>query len=119
MDHVFDDGYYRSRIVSHAPTGEVGHIFEQKDRDVILERNARLRNNPHALNDLSFGRQVASIPFEDWQYFLQKNPNYRHMDKKEKEVCMMNFLKFDPIGQACCVQDPTYKTKTKFHVVGR
>lgn len=117
MDHVFDDGYYKSRIVSHAPTGEVGHIFEQKDRDVILERNANLRNNPEALKDLSFGRQIASIPFEDWMTFLEKNPNYRQMDKKQRQECIMKFLKFDPIGQLCSVQDTTYKSKTKFHVV--
>lgn len=117
MDFTVDDGQFRSRIVDHKPTGEVGHIFEQKDRDVILERNKQLRNNPGALKDLSFGRQVASIPFEDWYYFMQQNPNYRSMNKKEREAVLMRFLKFDPIGQACCVQDTQYKTQTKYFTV--
>lgn len=117
MDFTIDDGQFRSRIVDHAPTGEVGCITEQKDRDVILERNKRLRQNPGALKDLSFGRLVATIPFEDWQQFLKDNPGYRQMDKKEREAAIMRFLKFHPIGQACRVQDTQYKSATKFFEV--
>lgn len=117
MDFTIDDGQFKSRIVDHAPTGEIGHIFEQKDRDVILERNRELRKNPGALKDLTFGRQIANIPFEDWDYFLMKNPDYRFMDKKQREVCLMNFLKFDPIGQSCVVQDTQYKSQTKYFEV--
>ena len=117
MDFTIDDGQFRSRIVEHAATGEVGHIFEQKDRDVILERNKRLRQNPGALKDLSFGRLVATIPFEDWNHFLKLNPGYRQMDKEQRGIAITTFLKTDPIGQACRVQDTQYKTATKYFEV--
>lgn len=117
MDFTIDDGQFRSRIVSHEATGEVGHICEQKDRNLIFERNKRLRQNPGALRDLSFGRWVASIPFEDWDYFLKLNPGYRQMDKDQRQAAIMNFLRADPIGQACQVQDTQYKSATKYHEV--
>ena len=117
MDFTIDDGQFKSRIVEHAATGEVGHIFEQKDRDVILERNKRLRQNPGALRDLSFGRLVATIPLEDWYHFLKITPGYRQMDKKQRQAAVMKFLKFDPIGRACQVQDTQYKSATKYHEV--
>ena len=117
MDFIIDDGQFKSRIVSHAPTGEVGHICEQKDRDVILSRNKKLRQSPGALRDTEFGRYIASIPFEDWDYFLGQNPGYRQMDKQQRQAALMKFLKFDPRGQACCVQDTQYKSATKYHEV--
>lgn len=117
MDFTIDDGQFKQRIVSHAPTGEVGSITVQKDRDVILERNKKLRQSPGALKDLSFGRLVATIPFEDWHNFLKNNPGYRQMDKEQRQAAIMNFLKFDPIGKACQVQDTQYKSSTKYHKV--
>lgn len=117
MDFFIEDDQYKSRIVTHG--NEVGHIFEQKDRDVILERNKRLRANPGALRDLTFGRQVASIPFEDWQTFLEKHPDYRQMDKEKRLVTLMTWLKTTPEGRACMVYDDQYKCQTKYFEVNK
>jgi hypothetical protein len=114
MKIITNDGLFKSTLDTHQATGEVGHLFEQTNRDIILERNRELRKSPNAMNDLSFGRQLASVPLEDWQWFMQQNPGYYQMPKKEKEKCLMNFLKNTDRGRASMVVDDQYKCRTKY-----
>lgn len=66
--------------------------MDQAERAVILERAARLRAEPGAVNDLSFGRLVASIPLEDYYEALQKYPELNSGDQVERTRAWARFL---------------------------
>jgi len=63
----------------------------QDDRELILERAAALRRE-RVLRDLSFGRQVASIPIEDYYKALAERPALRSGDRVERERAWAEFL---------------------------
>lgn len=115
MAFVQQDSVFKTSVTRQA-TGEYVTTLEQTNRDIILERNRELRKNHGALKDLTFGRQVATIPLEDWEYFLRMNPDYRQMDAKQREAALFKFLHTDDRGKACMVVEEN--TNKKFHIIG-
>jgi len=113
MAFVQQDSVFKTTI-THQGNGEVVTTLEQKDRGLILDRNQKLRNSHGVMNDLSFGRQIASIPFEDWEWFKRANPDYHKVCKEDREKMLFNFLKNTPRGQACMIVDESHK---KYHTV--
>lgn len=109
MSFVQQDSVFKTKVTRQESTGEYFTTLEQPNRDLILERNKKLRNSKGVLNDLSFGRQVASIPAEDWEYFLRKNPDYYRMDKALREKTLFNFLRTDERGKACMIVEENTK----------
>lgn len=102
MAFVQQDQVFKTKIERHGD--EVVTTLEQKSRNLILERNSQLRNNPGSIKDLSFGRQLASIPLEDWEWFLRHNPDYRKVDKIGRQKMLMNFLKNTERGRNSMVR---------------
>lgn len=64
----------------------------QPTQDLILNRNAELRKNPGALKDLTFGRQVASIPFLDYLKIKKDYPDLDKMDGKSRSALLLKIL---------------------------
>lgn len=83
--------------------GKLYHQQEQVNRNLILERNQELRKD-QVQNDLSFGRQVASIPEEDWCKLIRKYPELIHGDSDTKNKIMMKILS-DPENKHFLVRD--------------
>jgi hypothetical protein len=95
----------RSEIGYQEHTGTIFHKRTQPTEDLILERNKELRKNPGALRDLSFGRQVASIPFIMYEKAIRDGFAMNSPDAKIASSETMRFLKTTE-GAACLVQDP-------------
>jgi len=84
------------------------HTITQPTEDIILARNARLRNNPGAIRDLgaqsgeTWGRQIASIP-ENLLLWASRN-GYdiynKDADIRSKEI--FRFLQSDK-GKPCLI----------------
>ncbi len=64
----------------------------QENRSMILERNSQLRNNPDALNDLTFGRQVMTIPLADYEMLRRKHPELRSSDNQVRSDWYKKFI---------------------------
>ncbi len=82
----------------------------QPTEDVILARNARLRNNPGAIRDLgkggeggTWGRQVASIPLIIYDKAIRDGYDLNNLDSEIAGREMHRFLQ-SPMGKACLVQ---------------
>jgi len=109
---------FKSEFIEHCNT--ITHKLTQPTEDLILARNARLRQNPGVINDLghkaeggTWGRQLASIPLI--LYDKAKRNGY-DLDSKDKETAEREMLRFlDSVeGCACLVHDNTAKSATKF-----
>jgi len=105
MDVKIKQDGFTSRLTYCEATGEVLHELVQDDRDIILARNAELRKNPDAVRDLSFGRLLASVPNEDWEWFLRQNKGFYQMPKEERDKRLMAFLKTTERGKASMVRE--------------
>jgi len=100
MDAVIQSRYH------HQPhTGVVSHETTQPSEDLILERNAELRKNPGALKDMSFGRQVASIPIIMYEAAIRAGYDLNNHDHKFAGTEMDRFLKSSE-GKLCLIQAP-------------
>ena len=97
------DPVIRSRIHYQAHTDTVTHVMDQPSEDTILERNAQLRKD-NALGDLSFGRQVASIPLIMWERAKRAGYDLESKDSKIAEKEIFRFLQSD-LGKQCMVRD--------------
>jgi hypothetical protein len=64
----------------------------QPTENIILNRNAELRKNPGAIRDMSFGRMVASIPFNDYEFLRRKYPELVYGDAEQRQKCMYKIL---------------------------
>ena len=84
-------------------TGTLTHIRTQPTEKLILERNAELRKD-NALNDLSFGRQVASIPFIMFEKAIRDGYDLTNADPKVSHKEMMRYLQSTE-GKLCLVRD--------------
>lgn len=91
-DHVISDGALqrRSKMCNHE--GKLYTEIVQPDRDIILQRNQNLRNNPGVLQDLSFGRLAMTIPEEDYYDLKAKYPALSHPDPKERTKAWKRFM---------------------------
>ena len=104
------DEVLRSDIHYQEHTGVLTHKLTQPTEQLILDRNANLRNTPGALRDLgegqeggAWGRMVASIPFI---IFEQAKRDGFDLSCKDQEIAgrEMNRLIQTPAGMACRVQ---------------
>jgi hypothetical protein len=71
--HKSSDEVFTNTLVQNGPDEVVG-LLQQPSDEIILERNKQLRNNPGAQRDLTFGRQITSIPMIDWLVLKKKYP---------------------------------------------
>jgi len=92
----------KSEIIADGST--LYHRRTQPTEDLILARNERLRNDPGALRDLSFGRQVASIPFNMWEKAIRDGYDIACPDSDIAGKEMMRYLRSEE-GQTCMVQE--------------
>lgn len=93
---IQDDGVMRVDYHHCAHEGRNGRTYatlDQPSRKLILERNAELRKTPGTLKDLSFGRQLASIPLLDYYELQRKFPRLRTDDVKDRSEEMMRILR--------------------------
>lgn len=85
------------------------HKTTQPTENLILERNAKLRNNEGIIQDLgaqsgeTWGRQVASIPFVIWEKALKAGFQMTHKDSNFANKELFRFLQ-TPEGQACLIR---------------
>jgi hypothetical protein len=61
-------------------------------RRAILDRNQDLRNNPGALNDLSFGRLSMSMPELDWEHWKKTYPDLASPDTGIMNAALAKFM---------------------------
>ena len=101
-ERVVNDGVFELNLAQDAH-GLHG-ILTQPSEELILERNAELRKNPGALRDLSFGRQVASIPMVVYDKWMREYPKLRSPDQKEASDELMRILRL-PENRIYCVTD--------------
>lgn len=105
------DGVITSTLHYQEHDGQFSHERTQPTEDLILERNAQLRNNPGAIDDLgakmglgeTWGRQVASIPFILWEKAIRDGFALNSPDSKIREREVFRFLQ-TPEGKSCLVR---------------
>lgn len=103
MDEIF-----KSEFDTHCT--EIAHKLTQPTEDVILARNARLRNNPGVIRDLgkgseggTWGRQLASIPFILYDKAIRDGYDLNNLNSEIAGKEMNRYLQ-SPEGRACLVQ---------------
>lgn len=96
-------GVIRSRIVYQPCEDRIYHETSQPTEDLILERNADLRKD-NALRDLSFGRQVASIPFIMWEKAIRSGYDLASKDPEIAQKEIFRYLQSDE-GKLCLVRN--------------
>lgn len=101
-------------------TGVLTARTVQPTEEIILARNAKLRNNPGSLRDLgegskggSFGRQVASIPEIMVAKAVTDGYDIMSRDAQTAQREMQRYLA-SPDGKLCLVRDNTAKSSTKY-----
>jgi len=99
------DAVIKSRYHYQPHTGVVSHETTQPSEQLILERNAELRKNPGAVKDMSFGRQVASIPIIMYEAAIRAGYDLNSHDHKFAGTEMNRFLQSTE-GKMCLIQAP-------------
>lgn len=103
-------GVIKSEIFFQEHTGELIHRTSQPTERLILERNAELRRNKGAIQDLgaqsgeSFGRMVADIPFIKYNKAIRDGYQLNHRDAEFRAKEMMRYLKSED-GLPCLVTE--------------
>lgn len=101
------DSVIRSRI-HWSPHDEVlTHITDQPTEGLILQRNKELRDHD-LLGDLSFGRQVACIPFSIWEEAQRMGFDVANPDGEFAGKEINRFLQ-TPKGQLCLTREKKHK----------
>jgi hypothetical protein len=77
------------RLSSLASLQLAGAVHE---RGLILQRNAKLRAEPGALRDLSFGRLALSIPYDDWKALRARYPELGARDVATRSAAWRRFI---------------------------
>ena len=103
-----DQGIFKSEFITEGTV--LTHKLTQPTEDIIMARNARLRQNPGVINDFgknneggTWGRWVASIPNIIFEQAIRNGYDLRCKDAKIAAKEMNRFLA-SPIGKACLVQ---------------
>jgi hypothetical protein len=109
------DEVIKSELHHHHGDNTLTHVATQPTEGIILARNAELRKNAGALNDLganseggSFGRLMASIPIIMYDKALRDGYDLNSKDKTVADLEMMRYLGSTE-GRMCIVQAPTQK----------
>jgi hypothetical protein len=95
---MVDDGLFRQVFTWQAGLGWLVCKRDQAGRELILERNAALRREEGTLRDLTFARQIASIPLDDWAVLIAKYPDLDSRDAATKRRALVAFLQ-SPEGE--------------------
>lgn len=95
------DEVIRSELHYQPHTDELIHARTQPTEGLIYERNAELRKDS-VLSDLSFGRQVASIPIIAWERAIRAGYDLANPDGDIAGKEIMRFLRSEE-GQLCIV----------------
>lgn len=61
-------------------------------RAAIMDRNAELRKNPGAINDLSFGRLAISMPELDYWQLVKRKPELQAPDKQTRDAAWAKWM---------------------------
>ncbi len=96
-----NNGVILSEVVLEGNT--LTHKTSQPTEQLILARNAELRKNPGVLRDLSFGRQLASIPMIMYEKAIRDGFDLNNKDSDISGREMFRYLQ-TPEGRACLVQ---------------
>lgn len=106
-----DNGPIRSRIHYQDHTDVLTNVTDQPSEDLILERNAQLRNNPGAYRELgegkpggSWGRYVANIPFIMLEKAVRDGFNLNAPDSDTRSKELFRFLQSDE-GKKCLIRE--------------
>lgn len=97
------DQIIKSELHYQDHTGTLTHKRTQPTENLILERNAQLRKD-NALRDLSFGRQVACIPFIMYEEAIRDGYDLANPDSEVAGREMMRYLQSEK-GKICLVRD--------------
>lgn len=101
-NNISYDGVFKSLIRTEG--NKITRILTQPTEEIILERNNELRKNKGALRDLSFGRQVASIPLNDFEMLRRKYPDLTEGDAEQRQNRLTKILSSSE-GRKYLVQD--------------
>ncbi len=99
-----DDSGIRTEIITYAH--EPGKVYTKRTQptsDRILEANQRIRNERTDKN-ISFGRHVACIPFNDYMVLKKKFPELSAKDGEVRTRAWARILK-DSTYKKYLVQD--------------
>jgi hypothetical protein len=64
----------------------------QPSRELILERNARLRNEPETLKNLDFAGLQLTIPEIDWYILVRKYPDLKSTAQEVRRIAWQKFF---------------------------
>jgi hypothetical protein len=88
-------------------TNTLTTIRTQPTQELILDRNREIREND-LMGDLSFGRQIASIPMNMWEEAIRDGFSLNHPDREIGERELHRFLQ-SPKGKQCLLQEKRQK----------
>lgn len=97
------DEVIKSEFFYQNHTDELTHRCTQPTEELILKHNKEARKD-NVYGDLTFGRQVASIPFITYAKALREGYDLNSKEPGIASKEMMRFLK-SPEGQMCLVRD--------------
>jgi hypothetical protein len=108
-----NNGVIKSEVFYTDHEDVIHHKTSQPTEGLILKRNAELRKNAGAIQDLgaqsgsTWGRQLASIPFITYEWAKRNGFDLDSKDAKFAEKEMHRFLTTTVQGRDCLVQAPT------------
>ena len=88
---TLDDGVLQKEFKYSDHEDEFAVTLKQRDRDKILERNKRIRNE-QVMRDISFGRMVATIPLYDLEILKRTHPELRNEAHPDFQKTLMRIL---------------------------
>jgi hypothetical protein len=88
-------------------TNTLTAVRTQPTEKLILDRNREIREND-LMGDLSFGRQIASIPLNMWEKAIRDGFALMHPDKTEREREMNRYLQ-SVEGRQCLLHEKKQK----------
>ena len=110
------DNVIKSDVHFQAHNDTLTHVQTQPTENIILDRNAKLRNAPGAINDLggngsqSWGRQIASIPLVMYEAGIRAGYDMNSKDSKHAEKEMHRYLLTEE-GKKCMVRSTSESSK--------
>lgn len=94
MSHTerFTDGIMEREIIFDGDQVHGLLTQNKQSRQLILERNLRLRNEPGALNHMGFMGLELTIPQEDYYNLLKKYPDLNSRDSLTHSLAWKKFM---------------------------